>query len=58
MLQQNQAACIVNSARGLCCMDRGLVAGGRMATHIRKPIHLPETTLPCRSNTMLNTAWP
>jgi hypothetical protein len=33
----------------LCCMDPVLVAGGPVATHIRKPIHLPGTALPCRS---------
>jgi hypothetical protein len=32
-----------------------LVAGGRVAAHMGKRIPLPGSTLPCRSNTMLNT---
>ena len=39
-----------------CCMDPVLVAGGPVAAHIRKPCHFPGTALPCRSNTMPNTA--
>src|ERR1700704_362416 len=34
----------------LCCMDLVRVADGRLATHIGTPLHLPGTSLPCRSN--------
>ena len=39
----------------LCCMDPFLVASDRVATQIGKPISLPGSSRPCRSNTMLNT---
>jgi hypothetical protein len=39
----------------LCCMDPFVVAGGRGATHIAKPISISGSALLCRSNTTLNT---